>query len=104
MDESDPSVPNSPSEEGSPSHHPLLNGLKRRSTRRSIKNPEADGEALEVQTIQPVSVLVSDSCNFSCKAATVSMGGTRPEPQRIPRVACMADMKDRRGAINCSTA
>ncbi|KAJ6666730.1 hypothetical protein lerEdw1_020454 [Lerista edwardsae] len=53
MDESDPSVPNSPSEENSPSHHPLLNGLKRRSTRRSFKKPEAEEDALEVQTVQP---------------------------------------------------
>ncbi|XP_066484598.1 ATP-dependent translocase ABCB1 isoform X2 [Tiliqua scincoides] len=49
--ESELSAPNSPTEEFS--KHPLLNGLKRRSTRRSIKSSEAEEEALEVKTVQP---------------------------------------------------
>lgn len=43
---------------GEASKAAVLNGLRRRSTRRSIKKSETEDEDLEVQTVQPVSILL----------------------------------------------
>ncbi|XP_042330140.1 ATP-dependent translocase ABCB1 isoform X2 [Sceloporus undulatus] len=50
-DEKDPSFSKKSLEEAS--KNAISNGLRRRSTHRSFKNPEAQDEDLEVQTIQP---------------------------------------------------
>ncbi|XP_044280567.1 ATP-dependent translocase ABCB1 [Varanus komodoensis] len=50
-DEDEPSSPKHTS--GEVFKDSLPNGLKRRSTRRSVKKPETQNEGLEVQTVQP---------------------------------------------------
>ncbi|KAF7245880.1 Multidrug resistance protein 1, partial [Varanus komodoensis] len=51
-DEDEPSSPKHTS--GEVFKDSLPNGLKRRSTRRSVKKPETQNEGLEVQTVQPI--------------------------------------------------